>query len=310
MSGPRTVQQVGALAAALVVVSLLSGCVPPTATTGGGSLSATRTVVSHVHAIDVDDVRERVTIATHDGLIEIDISAGFEGSAAATVLGEYRGDVMGFVRADDRFLVSGHPPAGADAPANVGVLAVGLDAKSWEPLALSGEVDFHAMSRDASGSNSLIAGLDSVSGAVLSSDDGGISWASGVAIAARDIAVVPGGGALVVTTELGLQISTDRGTTWSPIEGAPVLVLLGAGATTNGESAVLGVGVDGALHRSADGREWAAPTDLPFFPEALGVSERGVIVIANTERVLMSIDGGSTWSQIADLTRALVVPGS
>ena len=298
---------VSAPAVAAVAV-LLSACASPVAADLEGPAAGAPTSVTHVHAIDVDTSRELVTIATHEGLMSIDISANGDPGSPPTVLGDYRGDVMGFVRADDRFLVSGHPPAGDSGPANVGVLDVDLGARAWDPLALSGDVDFHAMSRYASGSSSLIVGLDSVSGAAMTSDDDGVSWMSGVAIPARDVAVVPGGQVLVVTTESGPQLSSDRGVTWSPVEGAPILVLVEVGTTMTGEQAVFGVDVEGTLHRSADGRDWEPLTALPFFPDALGVGEFGALVIANTERAMLSTDEGSTWSQIADMSVPLAPP--
>lgn len=292
----------GVLALATVVVGALAGCsAADTGSLSGDASSTPPTAVSHVHAVDVDESRSVVTIATHDGLITVDISDSADSAQSATVLGAYRGDVMGFVRAGDRLLLSGHPAYGSNDAPNVGVLDAGLGAREWSSLALSGEVDFHAMSIASSGSTVLIAGIDSATSEVLTSGDVGVSWQRGTAIAARDIAVGVDGASLIATTESGLQGSNDRGQTWAPIAGTPLLVLIESGFDREGNTALFGVDVDGALHSSANGIEWMPTGTMPFVPEAFGVGERGTIVIVSTQRAMRSNDGGATWVEIANM---------
>jgi len=299
---------VAVMVAAAAVIALAGCTASTTAETAGDASVAPPTTVSHVHGVDVDDARDMVTVATHYGLISIDISSDADPNAPASVLGDYRGDVMAFVRSDDRLLLSGHPPLGSSDPANVGVIDSDLEASTWAPLALSGEVDFHAMSRAPVGSPTLIAGLDSASGAVWTSADDGVTWQQGSTISARDIAVGVDGESLIATTESGPQRSKDLGMTWSPITGAPLLVLIQSGFTTSGEPVLLGVDADGVLHVSSDESEWLSQGVLPFVPEAFGVGERGTIVIVSTQRAMRSSDAGATWAQIADMTLELVPP--
>jgi hypothetical protein len=299
----------GVLAVTTIIVGALAGCTgADTGSLSGGTVAAPPTAITHVHAVDVDESRSLVTIATHDGLITVDISDSADTAQPATVLGDYRGDVMGFVRAGDRLLLSGHPPYGSNDAPNVGVLNASLDAREWSPLALSGEVDFHAMSIASSGSTALIAGIDSATSEVLTSNDVGVSWQRGTAIAARDIAVGVDGASLIATTESGLQGSDDRGETWNPIAGTPLLVLIESGFDREGNAALFGVDVEGVLHSSADGIEWMPTGALPFAPEAFGVSEGGTIVIVSTERAMRSIDGGATWIDIANMMLPLAPP--
>lgn len=290
-------------------VLVLAGCAPSSLVTDPAPAEPPVGALTHVHAVDVDDARERVTIATHDGLVSVDISPAADPASPVEVLGEYRGDVMGFVRADDRFLLSGHPPAGSSDAANVGVLDADLDVQEWTPLALSGEVDFHAMSRSTGGGDSLIAGLDSGTGAVLTSADGGVSWERGIPIPARDIAVDPSGSVVFVTTEAGPQVSDDRGQSWRVVEGAPLLVLIEFGVDDSGDPLMFGVDTAGVLHSSPYGETWSAVGDLPFRPDALGVGESGTIAIVSTQSAMVSRDGGISWSAIADLTLQPVVAG-
>lgn len=298
----------GALAVATVIVGVLAGCAGADTDSSPGGATPPPTVVSHVHAVDVNDAQSLVTIATHEGFISVDISDRAEPTLPPVVLGDYRGDVMGFVRAGDRLLLSGHPAYGSNDAPNVGVLEADLGAREWSSLALSGEVDFHAMSVSSSGLSPLIAGLDSATGTAMSSDDGGVSWQRGAAIAARDIAIGVDGATLIVTTELGPQASKDRGMTWRLISGAPLLVLMASGFDLSGQPALFGVDGEGVLHVSSDGSEWESRGALPFVPEAFGVGERGTIVIVSTQLAMRSTDGGATWNQIADMTLPLAAP--
>jgi hypothetical protein len=295
-----------AVATSVLGVALVVGCsaAESTSPTTGGSVPDV--VLTHVHGVDVDDVRERVTIATHYGLLTIDISPTADSSAAPSVLGDYRGDVMAFVRVSDEFLLSGHPPAGSAEAPNVGVVSASLDVTSWQPIALSGEVDFHAMSSVGADETAVVAGLDSVTGTVMTSIDAGRSWQAGSPIAARSIAVEPSGSRLIVTTELGPQVSDDRGLTWAVIDSAPLLVLVAPGVDDVGQPRMVGVDVDGVLHTSSDGLTWQPVGGVPFMPEALGVGEAGTIALVSTQRAMVSRDGGETWSSISDLTLPLV----
>ena len=290
------------LGVAMFGSSLLVGCTVAAVDTDATDAQPMPVAVSHVHGVDVDDGRERVVIATHHGLLSVDLSAAGGPSSPPAVLGDYRGDVMSFVRVDNRFLLSGHPPAGSDEPANVGILEADLDARDWHALALSGVVDFHAMSHMTDGESSLTAGIDSATGRVMTSNDGGVSWHQGATIAARDLAIEPSITSIVATTEDGPVISNDLGQTWQSIERAPLLVLVEAGFDTDGQRRVFGVDVHGALHVSPNGLEWQSLGVLPIQPDAFGVGESGTIVIVNTQSVMKSRDGGHTWSQIADLS--------
>ncbi|WP_246063779.1 WD40/YVTN/BNR-like repeat-containing protein [Blastococcus colisei] len=58
------------------------------------------------------------------------------------------------------------------------------------------------------------------------------------------------------------------------------------------------LGVDGALMRSADGREWEQ-LDIPVEPHSLAASPDGMHVLATTQQgLLRSVDAGSSWSSV------------
>lgn len=309
MTSRISVMRVGALVLTLVGASALAGCATAAPIAADLSHEPEHSTLLDVHAIDVDDARQRVTVATHSGLFSIDISPAADPAAPLAVWGSYRGDVMGLVRAGDRFVFSGHPEAGSSDAPNVGVLAADLDGAQWEQLALTGEVDFHAMSYSGNNTSSLLVGLDSSTGMVMTSIDGGRVWQEGAALPARDIAIDPSGSLLIATTAAGPQLSANRGLTWTLIEQAPLLVLVESGFDVRGDPVIVGVDVEGVLHVSSDGRTWIARGELPFLPDAIGVGALGTIAIVSTQQAMASRDGGVTWSLIANTALPAVTGG-
>ncbi|MBX9717285.1 MAG: hypothetical protein K2X36_00380 [Microbacteriaceae bacterium] len=290
-----------ALALAVVSAGALAGCTTASPGVADSAPNGATASMVDVHAVDVDDDRERLTIATHSGLLSVDLSGSPEPAAPPETWGDYRGDVMGLTRVDDRFVFSGHPVAGSTDSPNVGVVTGSLDGTSWEPLALSGEADLHSMSYSATESRSLLAGLDSATGVVLTSLDRGQTWNYGTAIAARDLAVDPSAEFLIATTESGPQLSTDLGITWTVDDEAPLLFLVESGRDSSGAATMVGVDVEGSLYSSGDGLSWTSRGMLPFLPDAIGVGSNGTIAIVSTQLAMVSRDGGLTWSQVANL---------
>src|SRR5688500_9847301 len=84
---------------------------------------------------------------------------------------------MGFaVVGPDHFLGSGHPDATQDLPPYLGLIESRDAGRTWTPLSLHGEVDFHVL--EATGTRVYGYGSDFATREprFLSSDDGGRTW--------------------------------------------------------------------------------------------------------------------------------------
>lgn len=291
------------LAAGVAAVLALAGCAaaPPEDDSAAPSAEASHDEggLRDVHGLDLDEATGFIHIGTHDGLLV----AGFPHDGAsvseATLLGDYRGDVMGLVRVGETLLISGHPDPADGEHGNVGVLRSDLTGAEWEPLSLEGEVDFHSMAAGgANASSALIAGLDSATGQVFVSPNGGEAWQQGARLVARSLAWNADASELYATTDEGLQVSLDRGGRFETVDEAPALVLLASGPPGASSFLLAGIDVEGVLHTSADGRSWEAHSAVPIVPGAIAVGDSGAIVIADTSGVLHSIDAGATWTPI------------
>ena len=289
-------------AAAVAVVAataLLAGC----------STAADEPIaVTHVHAVDLDEQRGLAFVATHEGVLRIALDEGapeirsevgaLEG---VTQLGDWRGDVMGMARLDDTIYLSGHPAVGVEAPANIGVFQTDVRGRSFDPIALEGEVDFHSMSAGGVPLKSYgLAGLDSASGRVMVSRDRGETWTPGAVVAARTLSWDSRAESLYATTEQGLLVSVDDGASFAPVEGAPALLMVASSPTGSNPTVLVGVDVEGIVHTSADGVEWTASGSAPAGTEAMSVGLSGAILAASVEGVQRSDDGGATWEVVAE----------
>lgn len=297
-----------AVGAALSLTMMLGAC--SVATTTGADDSAGDSAaqpessevtagVSHVHALDLDETTGFVHVATHTGLLLAPMPHDGETISEARPLGDWRGDAMGFVRVGDRLYVSGHPAHDEEAPPVIGLRVSDLTGDEWTTIGLDGEVDFHALTAGGtSTAETLIAGLDSVSGRVLVSPNDGEGWQEGATLGARSLAFDDDAATLFATSARGLLASTDRGRTFSPVVDAPALVLLAASPVGASTFLMAGVDVDGVLHLSADGLAWEVAGELPFLPDAVAVGEQGALVIADTREIAHSVDRGANWNTI------------
>lgn len=283
-TGAATVSAVAALSVAL------AGCTAPASTPP--------IAVTHVHAVDLDDERGAIYVATHEGILRVTVDTE---APEIERLGEWTGDVMGMARLGDTIYLSGHPAPGASLPANIGVFRADVLGEEFTPLSLEGEVDFHSMTiAEGSDASPALAGIDSASGRVITSRDGGETWTVGAAISARSVSWDAKAERLFATTELGLQVSTDVGVTFTPVEAAPLLVFIASGPADGSTDAFLvGVDVEGYLHTSTDGVTWIEGGLVPPLTAAVSVGRGGSLVAAGIEGVYRSDDRGASWSVIA-----------
>ena len=209
--------------------------------------------VDHVHGALIHD--GVLLLGTHSGLVEVDLTTGRTIRRSVT-----QDDLMGLGSDGARLVASGHPGPGSDLPDPLGLISSEDDGRTWEPVSLTGEVDFHGLAA----AGSMVAGIGTADG-LLISRDGGQTWSPSGVEDARSIAWFQGG--LWVATDGGLRTWRDGTIEAVPSTGNPVLAL----AVDPGGSALWAVRDDGTVWRTTDGLTWderGAITEL----EALAVT--------------------------------------
>lgn len=273
-----------ALLAALLLplAVVLAGC------GGGGNAldeAAAETGPEHVHGLGINPADGSLYVATHTGMFRME-----RGSDEEARVGDRLQDTMGFaVVGPDRFVGSGHPDLRDDLPPLLGLIRSSDSGRSWEPVSLLGEADFHALLADGD----QVTGYDATGNRVMVSRDGGATWQSTPAPAPiADIAAAPGApGRLVATSGVGILASKDSGRTWRVLGGDAVLLSWPARDTLYGFTAY------GDVRLSRDGgRTWTDRGTLPG--EVAAVTEDGDRLIAalHDGGFTSSVDGGRTWT--------------
>lgn len=279
MNRRLTITTLTAAAAAL----LLAGCTSPTTP---APASPALEDLGHVHGI-VDAGDGTVLLGTHTGLYTLT-----EDGTVAGPVGGHDFDAMGLTRAGDVFYASGHPgpttPPELGAP-NLGVLRSTDAGQSWEPVAFTGQEDFHVLTASGAGA---IYGIGSSSSTVRTSPDGGATWIDGAELPAADLAVAADA-TLYAATQQGVQESRDAGATFTAVPDAPLLYLLEA----DPGGGVVGVDTEGSLWRLV-GDRWTRLGTVTGTVQALGVTADGAIVLLD--------DRGIVW--IRGTEAAVVLP--
>lgn len=266
---------------------------------GGGCRSASQTRPSnpsvadqdesgvvHVHGLGINPTDNALYAATHTGLFRIP-----EQGKAARVADRFQ-DLMGFtVVGPDHFLGSGHPDMrdyqAKRLPALLGLIESRDAGRTWRPLSLLGEADFHVL-RAAHG---RIYGFDSTGGALMVSSDG-TTWETRAKVVLRDFVVSPADPEVIVAAMANdVRRSDDGGRSWEPVS-APPLVLL----AWPRENALWGLTGRGALFVSEDGgRSWQQRGMLAGAPDAFLAHGDMLYVSLHQGGIHLSEDGGTTW---------------
>ena len=270
--------------AAVASFLTLAACGAETAEGGEARADGADVALEHVHGLGVDPADDALYAGTHYGLVRI--SADGE----LTRIADLVQDFMGFtVVGPERYLASGHPGAGQDAPSSLGLIESTDGGKTWETLSLAGAADFHAL--DAAGD--MVYGH---SGGRLLVSEGGTDWTDRGSMSIADLAVDPADPErLLATAEAGLIISEDAGKSFDAVADAPLLLLVDIDA--DGAAAV-GVAPDGAVFASTDGgRTWAEQGTVGGAPAALTVEGERVYV-AVSGGIVASTDGGATFTDL------------
>lgn len=272
-----------------IILVALSAAVMAAVTAGCGGADAVDRAASdagpeHVHGLGINPADGALYVATHTGLFRME-----RGSDGMDRVGDRLQDTMGFaVLGPDRFIGSGHPDLRDDLPPLLGLIRSDDAGGSWQPVSLTGEVDFHALLADGD----RITGYDASGGRVMVSRDHGATWRwSAPPAPIADIAAEPGAsGRLLAATEAGLLRSADSGTTWRVIGGDAVLLSWPKRDTLYGLTSF------GRVRASADGgRTWEDRGTLPEPPAAVTEDRGRLIVALHDGGFASSADGGRTW---------------
>jgi hypothetical protein len=243
----------------------------------------------HVHGLGINPTDKALFIATHSGTYRVP-----RGAARAVRVGEGRQDTMGFtIVGPDRFLGSGHPDPQAmreqNLPPNLGLIESTDGGRTWTPISLLGEADFHVLRSRGS----QVYGFDSTGGRLLVSRDAGRTWSRRpIPAGLIDLALHPQRSSHVVAaTERGLIASTDDGRRWRAL--SPGVGLLAWPAPR----ALLLVDGAGQVHVSRNaGQGWIAIGNIGGQPAAFYAAPgRELYVALHDGTVKRSADGGRSW---------------
>jgi photosystem II stability/assembly factor-like uncharacterized protein len=253
---------------------------------------------NHTHiqglAVDPKDPAS-LLIATHHGLFRS------RPDGMAERISDVQ-DFMGFNAhpSDPGILyASGHPAGGG----NLGFIASTDKGRTWTQISpgLDGPVDFHQMTVSPADPKTIYGAY----GSLQLSRDGGKTWEAVGPAPARLIdlaASARDADTLYAATESALLVSTDAGTTWSPlVDGAPV--------------SLVEVTPDGSLYAFVLGRGLVRSAEPPVAFETVSSAfgdayllhfagdpaDPGRLFGATGEgQVLASTDRGRTWEPIAE----------
>lgn len=174
----------------------------------------------------------------------------------------------------------------ADLPSPMGLVRTDDFGMTWQPVSLGGQADLHAI--DVSGDR--VVAYDSMTETIVSSIDSGATFGTLAEFPAIDIALNSGGSVLASGLDGSLWLFSKSGTP-QLMTDAPQLTYLDSADET------VGLGPDGSVWVSADGRDWSRRGDLPGQPQAVTVEDGGWFA-ATTTGVYKSIDAGVTWESV------------
>lgn len=273
-----------------LAVALLAGCGGGDGKDEEGALEALTLEQQdpgpvHVHGLGINPSDGALFIATHTGLYRV-----APGKEKADRVGDSKQDTMGFsVAGDDRFIGSGHPDLRTNLPPHLGLIQSTDAGRTWEPVSLLGEADFHVLR--AAGRS--VYGFDSTNSRLLVSSDRGRTWSERAAPEPLlDLAPLPGKPAVAVASGAVLYRTADGGRSWSLLGGEAGYL---AWPRADRLYQVL---ADGTVRLSRDrGSTWTQLGSIGGQPAAfLAVSAAELYAALHDGTIQISRDGGRTWS--------------
>lgn len=278
-------------AAALLAIAVIAftGCASDENTANEdhaepGLVQGVQDGAGHVHGLGFQ--QNKLLIATHSGLWQ-----HADGDKQAERIGESRRDVMGFTTLSDRLLGSGHPDPmdRRGEPVNVGVIESTDRGINWTPVALRGEVDFHALA----GAGKSIFGYDAAAGRLMRSTDTGRTWQEVTgAGAVISLAVSPKQHTrALASTPQGVRLTSDSGRNWSTTDTTVGLVAFGP-------TSAWSVDGQGQVRRGdATGQHWLATGSVTGVPVAIAANGNGLVVALENGQIVQSSDNGATFTK-------------
>jgi hypothetical protein len=255
-TGRGALRRAAVIAATLVALAGCSGGGDDNAAPAAGSPDRGRPQLAHVHGLGINPADGDLYAASHYGVFRLPAQGEPEQIAGRSQ------DTMGFtIIGPDHFLGSGHPdPSETDQPPHLGLIESTDAAQTWRSLSLAGTADFHALEA----AHGQVYGYDSQTRQIMVSEDN-TTWDPRAQLALADFAVSPDDpDLLLATTQQGPVRSSDGGRSFSPLPGAPLLVLLDWPTTDR----LVGVTPDGTVHTSTDGGAgWTLRGRVPGQPK-------------------------------------------
>jgi hypothetical protein len=274
------------VAIALLGVLVLAGCGsdPPAAPL---AKVADDPGLIHVHGLGINPADGTLYAATHTGLFTVRNGAG-------QPVADRLQDTMGFtVVGPNHFLGSGHPDVRdtqlyqPDRRPLLGLIESRDAGRSWQPLSLLGEADFHALQM----THGRVYGYDATGGRFMVTSDRR-HWQVRSKLELTSFAVSPTDPELVVAaTERGLARSPDGGRRWQPIRGPAGLLL-----DWERPDALWAITEEGQLWHSKDaGRSWRQAGKINGQPEAFLAHKTNLYVAVAQLGIVTSTDQGRSW---------------
>ena len=269
-----------------LLAALVAGCSSGRPAAPGANILEDPGLV-HVHGLGINPADGTLYAATHTGLFTV------RDGAASRVADRYQ-DTMGFtVVGADHFLGSGHPDARDPQlyqPGRrplLGLIESRDAGRSWQPLSLLGEADFHALEVG----HGRVYGYDATGGRFMVTSDRR-TWQVRSRLELVSFAVSPTDAEVVVaTTERGLVRSRDGGRRWQPIGGPAALLL-----DWKRPDALWAMTDDGQAWQSRDGGQtWSRRGAFSGQPEAFLADGERVYVAVSGLGIVSSGDGGRSW---------------
>ncbi len=300
-----------ALAGTLLIVGLIG--------LGGPARASTQPEVEvhHIHGLALLEAKGVVLhVATHTGLVRI------RPGAPPERVGLHRFDLMGLTtgpREQGVVYASGHPDLATyrrEPVGNLGLLASQDGGATWRSVALRGQADFHALAWSPRDGGRLYGwsvagepGLYRISTADWRAERLPAPGLAGVlALAASP----DPDGPVLAGTRTGLVVSRDGGVSWvdlvGPVGAKPVTALAFHPAERRLVYAATAHPATPLLRSGDEGTSWepvalALPPGETIVAVAVG---RGSDVAVATSRstVLLTRDGGRTWTSVLEWGRA------